>query len=174
MLGIRPDWDDWFLGIAQAVSARADCTRSLVGAVIARDHELIQPGYNGAPPGEPGCLSAGACPRGRHYDTGRIHNAALPSWGVLAPSGTTACGCGLPWPCMAAARPGEGDYADCTAIHAEANAIIRAGRDRCQGATIYVTRKPCDPCMRLILAAGIIRVIWPGMPEYLRAYRQHG
>lgn len=154
----RPDWDEWFLGIAQAVAARGDCTRSQVGAVIAKDHELIQPGYNGAPPGQPGCLTAGACPRGRHYYVGR----AGPGWTP------TLCACGLAWPCPDAATPGQGDYGDCHAVHAEANAIIRAGRDRCIGATIYVTRKPCDPCFRLILAAGIVRVIWPDMPPELR------
>lgn len=157
----RPGWDEYFLGIATAVSARADCTRSLVGAVITKDNQIIQPGYNGAPPGMPGCLSAGACPRGRHY---AIDNP-VESWRPV-------CACGEPsWPCPKQAEPGVSTYDEgptaCISVHAEANAIIRAGRDRCIGATIYVTRKPCDPCFRLILAAGIIRVIWPGMPAEL-------
>lgn len=43
---------------------RADCVRSAVGAVIfARDGRVAAIGYNGAPAGRPGCLSAGACPR---------------------------------------------------------------------------------------------------------------
>jgi dCMP deaminase len=135
----RPDWDDYFLGIATAVAARADCTRSKVGAVIVKDNQIIQPGYNGAPPGMPGCLTDGACPRGRqgYAELPRTENYD---------TGAHAC----------------------IAVHAEANAIIRAGRDRCIGATIYVTRKPCDGCFRLILAASIERVIWPGMPPELR------
>jgi dCMP deaminase len=157
----RPGWDDYFLGIATAVSARADCTRSLVGAVIVKDNQIVQPGYNGAPPGMPGCLSAGACPRGRH------HPLTVEGVRIDPP----VCACGRPHPCpdhVPAGSAYDTGSGTCIAIHAEANAIIRAGRDRCIGATIYVTRKPCDPCFRLILAAGIERVIWPELPEELR------
>lgn len=62
----RPDWDSYFLNIAVAVAARADCTRRKVGAVIVdADHRIIATGYNGAAAGAPGCLSDGACPRGQ-------------------------------------------------------------------------------------------------------------
>lgn len=62
----RPDWQTYFLALAQAVAARADCTRSAVGAVLVNaQNEVRGTGYNGPPAGVPGCLSAGACPRGR-------------------------------------------------------------------------------------------------------------
>jgi dCMP deaminase len=61
----RPSWDEWGLLIAKAVSARADCTRRQVGAVILdANHRVVATGYNGAPPGATGCLEGG-CPRGR-------------------------------------------------------------------------------------------------------------
>lgn len=74
----RPDWDSYFLNIAEAVALRADCTRRRVGAVIVNeDFRIVSTGYNGAPSGEPGCLTENACPRGRSnvapgssYDTG--------------------------------------------------------------------------------------------------------
>lgn len=154
---MRPTTDEWFLGIAQAVAAMADCTRSKVGAVIATGKELIQPGYNGAPPGKPGCLTDGACPRGRHYKSYAGHADGR---GII-----DYCACDKPWPCpdaveaMSSYDTGPGA---CIAVHAELNAIMRAGRDRCAGATMYVTREPCDGCWRVIDGAGIVRVVWPG------------
>jgi dCMP deaminase len=62
---MRPEWDEFFLGLAKYVSVRGDCTRRQVGAVIVdSDHRVLSIGYNGAPAGDPGCLTAGACPRG--------------------------------------------------------------------------------------------------------------
>jgi dCMP deaminase len=70
----RPSWDEYFLDIAMAVATRADCTRRKVGAVVVKDRRIRATGYNGAPAGEPGCIS---CPRrvstvapGSSYDTG--------------------------------------------------------------------------------------------------------
>lgn len=59
---MRPTWDEYFLSIARAVSARADCSRRQHGAVIVKDHRIVSTGYNGAPAGHPGCLD-GHCPR---------------------------------------------------------------------------------------------------------------
>jgi dCMP deaminase len=47
----RPDWDDYFLGIARAVAARGECVRSRVGAVLVRDNRIVATGYNGVPAG---------------------------------------------------------------------------------------------------------------------------
>jgi len=68
-LSDRPSWDAWALGIADAVAARGDCTRSKVGAVLLdRKRRVCMSGYNGTVSGERGCLT-GFCPRGRlSYD----------------------------------------------------------------------------------------------------------
>lgn len=74
---VRVSWDTYFLGLAEAVSVRADCSRRQVGAVIVdEDHRVVSTGYNGSPPGGKSCL-AGECPRaqstvtpGSSYDTG--------------------------------------------------------------------------------------------------------
>ncbi len=52
-------------------------------------------------------------------------------------------------------------------LHAEANAITKIARsgNNSDGATLYVTDSPCIECAKLIIQAGIKRVI------YGRAYR---
>lgn len=52
-------------------------------------------------------------------------------------------------------------------LHAEANAITKIARsgNNSNGATLYVTDSPCIECAKLIIQAGIKRVI------YGRAYR---
>ncbi len=128
-----PGWDEYFLDIAQAVSARAKCTRRRVGAVlVGPDHRIIATGYNGAAPGRPDCLE-GACPRGRlRYDE-------VPGLGDYD-------------------RPGTPGF--CIAIHAEVNALLFATRDT-KGATAYITDKPCPGCRKALAAAGIVRALWP-------------
>jgi dCMP deaminase len=47
----------------------------------------------------------------------------------------------------------------CHALHAEHNAVLQAGLERCMGATLYVTAEPCQQCINLIEHAGIARVV---------------
>ncbi|MBO8166157.1 MAG: deoxycytidylate deaminase [Thermotogae bacterium] len=50
----------------------------------------------------------------------------------------------------------------CYAAHAEQNAIAQAARFGIptEGATIYVTHKPCSICARILINAGIKRVVY--------------
>lgn len=50
----------------------------------------------------------------------------------------------------------------CYAVHAEQNALIQAARLGVSvfGATMYVTYSPCIICARLLINAGIVRVIY--------------
>jgi len=54
-------------------------------------------------------------------------------------------------------------------LHAEANAITKIARsgNNSDGATLYVTDEPCIECSKLIIQAGIRRVV------YVREYRLH-
>lgn len=51
---------------------------------------------------------------------------------------------------------------DCRAIHSEIDAICKAARQgvSLEGATLYVTRYPCESCARAIIAAGIKTVVF--------------
>ncbi|MDR2139246.1 MAG: dCMP deaminase family protein [Tannerella sp.] len=47
-------------------------------------------------------------------------------------------------------------------LHAEANAItkVAASSNSSRGATIYITASPCIECAKLIIQAGIVRVVY--------------
>lgn len=53
---------------------------------------------------------------------------------------------------------------DCRAIHSEIDAITSAAQNgiSLDGATIYVTRYPCEACARAIVSSGIRHVIYGG------------
>jgi dCMP deaminase len=51
------------------------------------------------------------------------------------------------------------DYSTCPAVHAEANAIIRASYDDLAGGTIYVTSAMCINCAKIIANSGLVRVV---------------
>lgn len=110
----RPDWDDYYLGIAAAVSSRGDCVRAQHGCVLIKDDAVVSTGYNGTPPHDPrSCGDTGECPRAMdpdarhsqgHYDlcwaTHAEANAVLRAeWSRL--QGSTAYITGVPCPgCM--------------------------------------------------------------------------
>lgn len=141
MAGIRrPNWDTYFLGIANAVAERGDCSRSQVGAVIwdIETHELIATGYNGVAPGAVGCL-AGGCPRG------------LLSYDEL-PAGGSYSNC--------AAR-----HAEENAIRwMYKNSHVESNRNK----AITVTREPCEGCMKMIEGYGFHAVTWPNFIQIFR------
>ena len=127
----RPTWDRYFLGIAIAVSARADCTRRKVGAVIVdTNHRIIGTGYNGAPAGGKSCL-AGECPRGQM------------SKEQVVPGSSYDTGAG-----------------SCIALHAEQNALLYSNYTQRIGGTIYITCPPCDGCMRELSGSGLAKAVF--------------
>ncbi len=132
----RPCWNCYFLGIAMAVAARADCRRRQFGCVIVNKNRVVSTGYNGGPAGGPSCL-AGECPRGL-----------------------------LTYEQSKGAHQGNHDYSDCISLHAETNAIAYANRTDTEGATAYINGPigpwvVCDMCGKLLTAAGVTRVVTP-------------
>lgn len=130
VLGDRPSWHNWAMGIADAVATRSDCTRDRVGAVILDpDHRVIGTGYPGVAPAARGCLE-GACPRGQLTPAELSH--------------------GSPY-----------DYGPglCISTHAEINAMLQAA-GKLDGSTMYITRQPCQACMKTIVNSTISRVVY--------------
>ena len=67
----------------------------------------------------------------------------------------------------------------CFAVHAEQNAVIQAARYgiNVSGATLYCTHQPCVICAKIIINAGITRVVYKeGYPDEfsLRLFEEAG
>lgn len=140
----RRDKINYYLDIAETVSARGTCLRRNFGAIIVKNDEIISTGYVGAPRGRQNCCDLGYCvreklniPRGERYEL-------------------------------------------CRSVHAEANAIISAARSDMLGGTLYLVGKeyssgeyvknanPCAMCKRMIINAGIAKVVVRDTKEEFR------
>lgn len=140
----RIDKENYYLDIAGTVLERSTCMRRCYGAIIVQHDEIVSTGYNGAPRGRQNCMDLGFCTR----DAMNI------------PSGER--------------------YELCRSVHAEANAIISAARSEMLGASLYMVCKDpqtgalipgstsCSMCRRLIINAGIARVMIRDTPTEYR------
>ncbi len=129
MFYMRKSKNLYYLGIAEAVLERSTCLRRKYGAVIVKNDEIISTGYNGAPRGWENCDEIVYCER------------------------------------EALKIPHGERFELCKSVHAEMNAIISASRRDMIGSTLYLAEKnlenpePCTMCRRLIINAGIEKVI---------------
>ena len=78
----RTDKINYYLDIAEAISARGTCLRRNYGAIIVKDDEIISSGYVGAPRGRKNCCDLKCCireklqiPRGERYELCRSVHA---------------------------------------------------------------------------------------------------
>lgn len=72
--------------------------------------------------------------------------------------------------CLRKGVPSGTALHQCRANHAEANAVAQAARfgTSLEGATAYVTCQPCASCFKLLMQAGIVRIVWAtGYPDSL-------
>ena len=69
----RPDWDEYFMAIAELVSSRSTCLRRYVGAVLVKEKRILATGYNGAPSGIPHCKEVGCIREKMKVPSGERH-----------------------------------------------------------------------------------------------------
>lgn len=131
----RRDKTNYYLDIAEAVSARSTCMRRKFGAIIVKHDEIISTGYNGAPRGRTNCSDLDFCyrermqvPRGQRYELCRSVHAEANA--IISASRADLLGSTL--------------YLACH----------DAKTDQLDGAV-----EPCSMCKRLILNAGIEQVV---------------
>lgn len=140
----RVDKINYYLDIAGTVAPRSTCRRRSYGAVIVKNDEIISTGYVGAPRGRTNCLDLNHCIREK----------------LQIPRGER--------------------YELCRSVHAEANAIISAQRSEMLDADLFLVgyeadskeliqhSNSCSMCKRMIINAGIARVIIRDTPTEYR------
>ena len=129
----RPDWDEYFMQMAEVAEQRSTCTRRKVGAVIVKDKRIMATGYNGVPTGIQHCEERGCLREQLQVPSGQRHEL-------------------------------------CRGLHAEQNAIIQAAYlgQSIDGGTLYCTTQPCVISAKMLINAGIKRiVIKEGYPDEL-------
>ncbi len=144
----RIDKDNYYLNIAMDVSKRGTCLRRNYGAVIVNRDEIVSTGYTGAPRGARNCTDIGFCLRSK----------------MGVPSGER--------------------YELCRSVHAEMNAVIHAARKDTIGGTMYLMgscrederplkegAEPCRLCKRVIINAGIDKVVTRNAGGKIIAYK---
>lgn len=139
--------DRLYLRMAFIWSENSYAIRRQVGCLIVKNNSIISDGYNGTPSGFPNvCEYAVAPDEGQSYCTSdnrdEILEKAKEGWNLIS------------YPMV---------------LHAESNAIAKLAKsgNSSEGATIYVTDEPCIDCAKLIIQAGIKRVV------FAREYRKH-
>ena len=120
----RPDWQTYFIGLAQMVSSRSTCLRRRVGALIVKENRILSTGYNGTPTGIRHCLERGCLRDELKIPSGQRHEL-------------------------------------CRGLHAEQNAIIQAAYHgvSIESGEIYCTNQPCIICAKMIINAGLKKII---------------
>jgi len=76
-MNLRPDWDHYYMLIAETVAIRSTCRRH-VGAIIVKDYVVVSTGYNGSPTGIKHCAERGGCLREqRHIPSGTMQEVCM-------------------------------------------------------------------------------------------------
>lgn len=137
--------DKRYLRMAFIWAENSHAIRLQVGCLIVKDGVIISDGYNGTPSGFPNICEYAVKPFHSDMETENKNKLLFfqrNGWKLKT------------YPYV---------------LHAEANAITKLAKSNnsSHGATIYVTDEPCLECAKLIIQAGIVRVV------YSRPYRLH-
>lgn len=132
------------LEICKVIAKQSKAVRAKVGALIVKDNNILSMGFNGTPAGMDNCCEQYVPDKPMCRFCIHLH--------------TDACDT-----CESASMVTKPEV-----LHAESNAfmkLVRRGGVSSTGATMYITDSPCIDCAKMILQAGIVRVV------YLRTYR---
>lgn len=148
----RTSWDEYFMQHAELAATRSTCARMQTGAVLVRDHRCISEGYNGVAVGQQHCVDHW---RDVHltkmvdlYRTANINMADALSFEQYLQSDDF--------------KAAHHDWSNENEIHGEQNCILFAARNGIGtfGTTMFTVYSPCINCAKVILQAGIKRVVY--------------
>jgi dCMP deaminase len=122
---VRPTWDEYFMGIVNAISKRATCDRGRTGCVIVKEKQILATGYVGSPVGLEHCDEVGHQFKKTYHEDGSVTQHCVRT------------------------------------IHAEQNALCQAAKRgiALDGATLYCKLEPCFVCAKMLINAGIKRIV---------------
>ena len=78
-LSARPNVDQYMMGIAEAVKARANCQGSRIGALLVLEGRIVSTGYNGTPSDMTNCDEGGCerCANPEQYPSGTGYDVCI-------------------------------------------------------------------------------------------------
>ena len=135
--------DKRYLRMARIWSENSYAIRRQVGCLIVKDRMIISDGYNGTPSGFENVCEDAICQKPND---------------PYCPGGPECFNCEF---VKLKTKP--------YVLHAEANALSKLAKsfNNSEGATLYVTDEPCLECSKMIIQAGIKRVV------FWRDYHSH-
>lgn len=137
MVAMRPDWDEYLIGVAWAVSKRGDCIRRQVGAVLVdtRTKYQLATGYNGTEPGGLSCLE-GHCKR--------CNDPSIPSGSNYDDCIETHAEENVKKQYQKHFSPERLDWSHCS---------------------LYLTTKPCVQCLPMLIETNLGKLFWEEPPQ---------
>lgn len=128
-------FDVAYMKIAEIISELSYCQRNKVGAIFVSDHRILAEGYNGTPSGFENCCEDSDF---------KLTGVSLMEDGSAAMEGNMKF----------ITRP--------EVLHAESNALMKIAKSTNSSisATLYTTLSPCVECAKLLIQAGIERVVY--------------
>ncbi len=125
----RLNWDEYFLEIMESVGKRGTCDRGMSGSIAVKNKHILATGYVGSPSGLPHCSEDG-------------HMLVNTEYSQVKEDGTLTEHC-------------------VRTTHAEQNVICQAAKFgiSLENATLYTKMEPCFICAKMIINAGIKRVV---------------
>lgn len=147
------NWDEYYLGICDAVAKKSKCHSRQIGAILVKDKIVISTGYNGPARDVPECrlrlqrdhqINKILREKYTEVEIEEFYNKSIcPRKAMGFPSGE-----GLEW---------------CNAVHSEKNCLLAAARMgiSTKGAILYMNAEisPCTQCYSACINAGIKEIV---------------